>query len=124
MTAANESGLIIDALDNEKDVDGHYSEVSDHFDSCFRITSHFPEYFNGSSEVNDVNENGNIEEDINRDDDATLNSDLASNFHKETGLWSYKSVSNHKPQDWVSGGKKELKIEGGYMNQWNYAMWD
>ena len=73
--------------------------MSDHFDSCFRITSHFPEYFNESSEVNDVNENGNIEKDINRDDDATLNSDLVSNFDKETSLWSHKSVKEKWVED-------------------------
>ena len=77
------------------------AKLCSHLETCYtnidRITSHFPEYFNESSEVNDVNEHGTIQEDINTDDDATLNSDLVSNFDKETGLWSYKSVSNHKP---------------------------
>ena len=87
-------------------------KLCSHLEICYtnidRITSHFPEYFNESSEVNDVNEHGNIEEDINRDHDATLNSDLVSNFDKETGLWSYKSVSNLKP---VMSMWKEKRVE-------------
>ena len=39
--AAIGSGLIIHALDNKEDVDGHYSEMSDHFDSCSGLQFNF-----------------------------------------------------------------------------------
>ena len=64
-------------------------KLCSHLKTCYtnieRITRHFPEYFNESSEVNDVNEHGNIEEDINTDHDATLNSDHQSNIHTPLG---------------------------------------
>ena len=46
------------------------SHLETSYTNIERIKSHFPEYFNESSEVNDVNEHGNIEEDINTDDDT------------------------------------------------------
>ena len=57
----------------------------------------FPQYFNESDDVIDDNENGNFGEDINTEDDGSLSSELESNFDKETGLWSYKSLSQYKP---------------------------
>ena len=41
--------------------------------------------------------NGNFGEHINTEDDGSLSSELESNFDKETGLWSYKSLSQYKP---------------------------
>ena len=76
-------------------------KLCSHLDTCYKnidfITTHFPDYFNESNVVNDNNENANIQEDVNMEDDDILNSDLVSNFNKETGLWSYKSLSNYKP---------------------------
>ena len=76
-------------------------KLCSHLDTCYKnidcITTHFPDYFNESNVVNDDNENANIQEDVNMEDDDTLSSDLVSNFNKETGLWSYKCLSNYKP---------------------------
>ena len=67
-------------------------KLCSHLDTCYKnidcITTHFPDYFNESNVVNDDNENANIQEDVNMEDDDTLNSDLVSDFNKETGLWS------------------------------------
>ena len=65
------------------------------------VRSSFPHYFIDSNENpdDDVPDNTdmNLPEDLNTEDDATLNNTLQSNFNKETGLWSYKRYSEHKP---------------------------
>ena len=53
-------------------------------------------YFNQLEQNDDMNEDGNTD-DINTEDDGTINNELVSNFDKSTGLWSYKSESTHKP---------------------------
>ena len=82
-------------------------KLCSHLEICYtnidRITRHFPEYFNESSEVNDVNEHGNIE-DINTDDDATLNSDLVSNFdQKNWFMVIQKGDLSQTHDDYVEG---------------------
>ena len=76
-------------------------KLCSHLDTCYKnidcIRTHFLDYFSESNEVNDDNENANIQEDVNMEDDDTLNSNLVSNFDKESGLWSYKSLSNYIP---------------------------
>ena len=76
-------------------------KLCSHLDTCYKnidcIRTHFPDYFDESNQVNDDNGNANIEEDVNTEDDDTLNSDLVSNFDKESGLWSYKSLSKYQP---------------------------
>ena len=51
-----------------------------------------------------MNDNGDTDEYINTEDDASINTDLVSNFDKSTGLWSYRSESTHKPM--VADDKK------------------
>ena len=69
------------------------------------VRSSFPHYFINSNENPDDDTPDNPDptdmnlpdEDLNTEDDATLNNTLESNFNKETGLWSYKRFSEHKP---------------------------
>ena len=76
-------------------------KLCSHLDTCYKnincIRTHFPDYFDELNQVNDDNGNANIEEDVNTEDDDTLNSDVVSNFDKESGLWSYKSLSKYQP---------------------------
>ena len=77
------------------------AKLCSHLQTCYAnidtITRDFPQYFTESDEVVDDNENGNFGEDVNTEDDGSLSSELESNFDKETGLWSYKSLSQYKP---------------------------
>ena len=64
------------------------------------ITQHFPEFFTGecSNEETDEEMPNNIGL-VNNEDDANLDEELSCNFDKETGLWTYKSLSKHKPKN-------------------------
>ena len=77
-----------------------FVKLCSHLDTCYKnidcIRTHFPDYFDESNQVNDDNGNANIKEDVNVGDDDTLNSNLVSNFDKESGLWSYKSLSKYQ----------------------------
>ena len=77
------------------------AKLCSHLQTCYAnidtIMRDFPQYFNESDDVIDDNENGNFGEDVNTEDDGSLSSELESNFDKETGLWSYKSLSQYKP---------------------------
>ena len=77
------------------------AKLCSHLQTCYAnidtITCDFPQYFNQLDDIVDDNENGNFGEDINTEDYGSLSSELESNFDKETGLWSYKSLSQYKP---------------------------
>ena len=110
------SGFCLAANINKKRIlrSGKLSDTAklcSHLNTCYthidRIMSSFPNYFCDSESSDDVNDNGDTDEYINTEDDASINTDLVSNFNKSTGLWSYRSESTHKP---MFGDNKKLHL--------------
>ena len=88
------------------------------------ITQHFPEFFTGecSNEETDEEMPNNIGL-VNNEDNANLDEELSCNFDKETGLWTYKSLSKHKPKNMddeglISNNRQcmKLMLEGNDAN--------
>ena len=80
-----------------------------HLVTCYQnidaITQHFPEYFTGENQTEDTDDEiPNNMGLINDEDDANLDEELSGNFDKQEGLWTYKSLSKHKPTQMENDG--------------------
>ena len=85
------SGFCLAANINKKRIprSGKLSDTAklcSHLNTCYthidRIMSSFPNYFCDSESSDDVNDNGDTDEYINTEDDASINTDLVSNFEQ------------------------------------------
>lgn len=93
---------------------GDNLKMCSHLVTCSRnihaITQYFPEYFNVSNLDEDTEEedqNGSTQNDENLEDDHTVDNYLQNTFNKDTGLWSYNSLSKHKPMQMMDDGLKK-----------------
>ena len=75
----------------------HIKTLHKHIDY---VKSFFPQYFQENNDVETENVQGDIQEE--NVEDFGIKNSLSSSFNKETGLWEYKSLSNHKPYEMMS----------------------